>query len=175
MARRSSLKEYQDEILRKMELARSTSDGVAEQVRFFGFQSAGRKFLVDASLVVELTSVSKLQPLPMAKPWAVGAANIKGSVYSVTDFGILFANVPTQTGKFIVLDDAIVSGAALLIEGLTGIYDRETIGVEATPDGASGLPDWVTGFYLFNNDRHHMVNLEKLIEDERFNKLQSGE
>jgi chemotaxis signal transduction protein len=111
----------------------------------------------------------------MAKPWAVGAANIKGSVYSVTDFGILFANAPTQAGKFITLDDAIVSGSALLIEGLTGIYDRETIGAEAAPDGASSLPDWVTGIYLFNNDRHHMINLEKLIEDERFNKLQSGE
>lgn len=175
MARRSSLKEYQDEILRKMELARNASDGVTEQVRFFGFSSAGSKFLIDASFVLEMTSVSKLQPIPMAKPWAVGAANIKGSVYSVTDFGILFSGAPTKVGKFIILDDEIVSGSALLIEGLTGIYDRSTIGVESEPEEISGLPDWITGVYLFNNDRHHMVSLEKLIEDERFNKLQSGE
>lgn len=173
MARRGSLKEYQDEILKKMELSRQAN--VTDLVLYFGFFSSGKNFLIDGRHVMEMTTASKLEPIPIAKPWAVGAANIKGSVFSVTDFSMLVGGEKTKRGKFIVLNDEVMPGSALLIGGLSGLFEKESIGSAVKDPEMSGLPNWIVGCHLLNNEKHYMINGEKLAIDARFSKLQSGE
>jgi twitching motility protein PilI len=173
MARRGSLKEYQDEIISKMEFARQNR--VSDLILYFGFVSGGRNFLIDGRNVIEMTTASRLQPIPISKPWAIGAANIKGSVYCVTDFSILFGGEKTKRGKFIVLNDEIISGSALMIESLSGLFEKDSLSVVFDDPEMKEFPSWISGCYRVNNEKHYMINGEKLATDARFSKLQSGE
>lgn len=169
-----TLRAYQEYLRDRMEAARANS-GV-EQIVLFGFTSAGRHFLVDGRDVVDVHQISQLQPIPMAKPWAVGAANIKGSVLAVTDFSILLGGERTKKGKFMVLVPEVTEGAAILIESIAGLYELKDVGelspLSLTED--SGMPSWISGSYHIGQ-RHYMVDTMKMAQDVRFSKLQSGD
>lgn len=173
MAKKESLREYQDAILRKMETARN-GDATQTQL-FFGFRSAGKKFLIGAKDVGELAPPSMLEPIPVSRPWAVGAANIKGSVFSVTDFSILMGGDPIKKGKFLVLSPSVIAGSALLIEGLTSLYEQKDIGLAVHDPQMDTFPKWLVACHEIAGDRHYLVDAALLAADARFSKLQSGD
>jgi twitching motility protein PilI len=173
MARRESLRAYQDEVLKKMEEARLKA--VSGSVLYFGFFAGNKHFMVDGNHVIELAPMSVLEPIPIAKPWAVGAANIKGSVYAVTDFSMLTGGERLKRGKFVVLSDGLMPGAALLIEGLSGLFRKEDIGPLGPVTGMQSPPDWISGTCMIGQQHFYMIDAPKLSADPRFSKLQLGD
>ncbi len=173
MAKKESLREYQDTILRKMEIARTSDAGQVQLL--FGFRAGERNYIIGGKDVTELASPSVLEPIPVSKPWVAGAANIKGSVYNVTDFSLLMGSEPVKRGKFVVLSQDIMVGSALLVDALTGLYEMENIGLAVEDVGMKDMPPWITACYEIAGDRHYMVDAVVLSADPRFSKLQSGE
>lgn len=174
MARRESLAEYQNDLLQKMELARLAS--AADTSLFFGFVSNGQHYLIDGRFVVEVTDASVIQPIPVAKPWAIGAANIKGSVYTITDFSLLLGGRRIRKGKFLVLSEDVVSGSALLIESLSNLYEKDAIGqpLNTSPEMAK-QPSWVTACHQIGGHKYFMIDGARLTADPKFSNLQSGD
>lgn len=168
---RDSLREYQDEILRKMTAARLQGGG--ELDLYFGFVSGGRHFLISGMSVAEVVAPSQLEPVPMSKRWVLGAANIKGAVYTVTDFAQLLGLDPGRRGKFVILSSNLVGGAALMIESLAGLFERSALGAAASLE--AGQPSWLTGRHTVKDVFYDMVDGPALVADARFSKLQRGD
>lgn len=168
----STLREYQEYLRNRMEAARK-GEGV-EKVVLLGFVSGGKHYLVDGRDVVDVHQMTNLEPIPAAKPWAIGAANIKGSVYAVTDFSILAGGERTRRGKFMVVAPGIMAGSAILIEAISGLFDVKDVG-ELTPPTDAQVPAWVIGSYFINGHKNFVLDIAKLAIDHRFSKLQSGD
>lgn len=166
-----TLRDYQVHVRERMEAARGEAD--MEHVVFLGFVSGGRNFLIDGRDVIDVHQLSTLEPIPGSKPWVAGAANIKGSVCAVTDFSLLLGGAATKKGKFMVLSNEIIPGAAILIDSISGIFDEKDIGELGSSAGAD-LPEWVIGTHHVGT-QFFLVDAVKLANDSRFSKLQSGE
>lgn len=167
-----TLKDYQLHVRDRMEAARGEAD--QENIVFLGFVSGGRNLLIDGRDVIDVHQLSVLEPIPSSKPWVSGAANIKGSVCAVTDFSILLGGEVTKKGKFMVLSNEIIPGAAILIDSISGIFNEKDLG-QATPLDDRNLPEWIIGMHHLSATNFFLVDAVKLANDSRFSKLQSGE
>lgn len=173
MAKKESLRAYQDMILEKMQEARMSDD---EQVDLlFGFEAAGMNFLISGKDIMQMASPTKLEPIPAAKPWAVGAANVKGSVYTVTDFSILMGHEPVKNGKFLLLSENVLPGYAILVDGLNSLYDLKVLGPSVDDAGMPGMPKFITSCHEIAGKRHYLIDTASLAVDTKFSILQSGE
>jgi twitching motility protein PilI len=173
MAQRESLKEYQDDILQKMELARLAS--AVDTTLFFGFVAHGIHFLIDGRFVVETTNPSVTQPMPVAKLWAVGVANIKGTVHSVTDLSLLLGGKAIKRGKFLVLNGDVIPGAALLVDSLSNLYEKEALGPPLEKKSFENQPAWVVACHQIGAQNYYLIDGAALASDPRFSNLQSGD
>lgn len=167
----STLREYQEYLRHRMDAAKAA--GIADKIVLLGFTSGGKQYLIDGRDVVEVYQRTTLEPIPLAKPWAVGAANIKGSVYAVTDFSLLLGGERTKRGKFLVISPEIIQGSAIIIESISGLFDLKDLG-DFIPKNDSQSFDWVVGSY-YNGQQFYLLDAHKLAQDTRFSKLQSGE
>lgn len=178
MSENLSLREYQENLRSRMDAVKSQD--ASSKVVLLGFLSGDKHYLIDGTDVVDVHHVTPMEPIPLAKPWAIGVANIKGSVYSITDFSALIDSLPSkrnvgslQRGKYLILSQDIISGAALYIDSLTGLFDLNDVG-ELNTGVEAGMPEWIDGHHLVGH-RYFLVDAAKLAVDTRFSKLQSGE
>ena len=60
-----------------------------------GFESGGEWWLVDPAEAGEVLPVPALTEVPLTKSWFRGVTNIRGTLYSVTDFAAFRGGAPT--------------------------------------------------------------------------------
>ncbi|WP_070250325.1 chemotaxis protein CheW, partial [Duganella phyllosphaerae] len=80
--RRSSLRQYQVQLLERMQAAKS---GAAAGVRELGVEIRGRHYLLDLTQIGEIVTAQPVSPVPLARPWYLGLANIRGDLTGVID------------------------------------------------------------------------------------------
>lgn len=80
--RRSRLRVYQEQLLEKMQAARS---GAGASVAQLGLEISGARFLVDLVEVGEIVAPVPLISVPLTQPWYLGLANVRGSLLGVVD------------------------------------------------------------------------------------------
>lgn len=166
-----SLREFQESLRQRMDAARD--ENASEKVVMLGFSAGGRQYLVDGRDVIDVHQTTVIEPIPIAKPWAIGAANIQGSVHTITDFAVLMGGDRIKKGKFLTISPHIMEGAAFLIDGTSGLFDPKDVG-ELSLAREAGMPEWISGFYQMGQ-RYFLVDAKKLASDQRFSKLQNGE
>lgn len=159
-----------------MEAAR-TSESNGKAV-LLGFHAGQHHYLIDGRDVAEVHPITAIEPMPIAKPWVLGAANIKGSVFSVTDFSVLMGTetvAPSggRRGKFLALSNELMRGAALLVDGLSGLFEPDAIG-QLRGERLDGMPPWISGEHLIGHS-YFLVDAQMMSVDPRFSKLQRGE
>lgn len=167
-----SLREYQEYLRNRMEAARAGEGG--DKVILLGFNSGGKRYLVDGRDVLDVHQLTTIEPMPAAKAWAIGAANIKGSVHAVTDFSVLMGAERTKRGKFMVLSPDLLPGAAILIESISGLFDVRELGNASHPVEGVGHPEWIVGCYQIGQQPYFLIDMAKMAGDVRFSKLQQS-
>jgi twitching motility protein PilI len=94
--RRTRLRVYQQELLERMQAARTSSGARAQQL---GVEIGGTRYLLELLDAGEIVPVPPLTTVPLTQPWYLGLANIRGSLLGVVDlaryFGDNMAQVPT--------------------------------------------------------------------------------
>lgn len=168
-----SLREYQEDLSRRIEERKRYAEEHigAETGLFVGLKSCGKKFLLPGSAISEVSPAARIGPFPAAKPWAVGAANVKGMIYNVVDFSVFLGGEPTKGGKFVLLNPDMLMGAAILIEGLATLVDETEMGTPVVIEHDQH-PNWVTGCFEINGEQYLMMDPALLISDDKFSKLQ---
>jgi twitching motility protein PilI len=89
-ARRNRLRQYQEELLERMQAART---GSGQRTHQLGVEIGGERYLLDLLEAGEIVPVPPLTSVPLTQPWYLGLANIRGSLIGVVDLA-RFLNAP---------------------------------------------------------------------------------
>lgn len=124
--RAGSLREYQ---LALSERLQSAETGLRAASRL-GLQAGDQAWLVDLHDAAELIALPAIAPVPLARPWFKGVANVRGNLYSVTDFSAFLGGPATnasEQSRLLLINERFRSGAALLVDRSLGLRDPEEL------------------------------------------------
>jgi twitching motility protein PilI len=161
-----SLREYQLALSERLQNA-GTGARVASKL---GLQVGDDGWLVDLREAAELLPPPAISPVPLARPWFRGVANVRGNLYSVTDFAAFLggeATALTEQARLLLLNDRYRSGAALLIGRSLGLRDPEDLKPHAA--AAMGARRYIRGVFADAQGRlWSELDVPALIEDPEF-------
>ncbi len=126
MSSRFSLREFQQGVLDR--LKSQTSD--ANRVTTLGVVAGKDYWLVDMADISEALPVPTLTPVPSAQPWFCGVANVRGSLYSVTDLAAFLGNEITvcdSSARVLLLGQKYAFSAGLLVTRVLGLRNASSI------------------------------------------------
>ncbi len=124
MAKRFSLREFQQNVLNRIQVQTSSSE--ANPVSTLGVQIGGQNWLVQMSDISEVLPLPTLTSVPLAKPWFLGVANVRGKLYGITDlsaFSGLGETVRGQSNRVLLLAEKYEFNAGLLVPRVIGLRD----------------------------------------------------
>lgn len=167
-ARRTRLRQYQEQLLERMQAARTREGGAAHQL---GVEIGGVRYLLELLEAGEIVPVPQLATVPLTQPWYLGLANVRGNLVGVIDLArylgqdgaasVAPAPAPTPTAlRLVTFGPALGFPGALLVTRVYGL--RRAIDMR-TEDGR-----------LIDADGNEWtpLALSALVRDERF--LQVG-
>jgi len=124
MARRFSLREFQQNVLNRIQV--QTSGGAASLVSTLGVQIGGQNWLVQMGDIAEVLPLPTLVTVPLTRPWFLGVANIRGNLYSITDLSAFSGMGETVRGgsnRVLLLAEKYHFNAGLLVPRVIGLRD----------------------------------------------------
>lgn len=138
MAKKISLREFQEHLATRLAGA---ARGEAEPA-LLGVQAGGENWLLELFDAGEIVPLPPITSVPLTHPWYVGLANIRGTLYSVSDFAAFFGGDPTPhnaNARLVLVGARHGSNAALLVTRLLGLKRRE--GLTSLP-ALESAPAW---------------------------------
>jgi twitching motility protein PilI len=130
-----SLRDYQIALSERLQHAGAGAP-VASKL---GLQVGREGWLVDLKEAGELIPPPPIAAVPLARPWFRGVANVRGTLYSVTDFSAFLGGEPASSGeqaRLLILNDRFRSGAALLVERSLGLRDAGALESKSQSGGS---------------------------------------
>jgi len=161
-ARRSRLRDYQEQLLERMQAARTSTGTRAHQL---GVEIGGAGYLLELTETGEIVPVPPLAAVPLTQPWYLGLANVRGSLVGVVDLARYLGDVDADDGRpapapglarLVTFSPALAFPCALLVGRVVGLrHAADMTSFDAglrDADGASWTP----------------LSLAALAADERF-------
>jgi len=158
--RRSRLRQYQVQLLARMQAARTNTGARVNQL---GVAMGDERYLLDLTTAGEIVSVVPVTAVPLTQAWYLGLANIRGSLVGVVDLARYLGLGETPVGaeaRYVTFAPGLGMNCALLVSRVYGLRHA----AEMTPEAAS----------LRDGDGQVWtpLDLAALVRDERF--LQVG-
>ena len=125
MDKRGNLREFQAHLAKRLAGASDQS-----ATGLFGFQSSNDYWLISLSDSGEIIPLPPLSTVPLTKPWFVGIANIRGSLYSVADFSAFQGKETTPqntTSRLLLIGTRHGNNAALLVTRMLGLRNKDNL------------------------------------------------
>ena len=170
MARRTSLREFQQGVAQRLRDAASRKTVLSR----LGFQVGQDNWLVNLSDVSEVIPVPNVISVPLTLPWYRGVANIRGKLYSITDFAAFqgqSAIVPGIERRVILVAEKLIEGSGFVVSRMLGLHNPALFTPEALDAGAAR--SWIKGAYRdAAGTRWCELDLSGLTRDTRF--LEAG-
>lgn len=169
MARRISLREFQQDLVRRLTEARVSTETPSARL---GVQIGSEYWLVRLDEAAEVMPPPAIAPVPLTRPWFRGLTNIRGNLYSVIDLA-QFQGGPetlsTPDCRLLLVGERFQMAAALLVGRMLGLrnlaaFERR----EAAPQRP-----WEQGYYVDGDGREwRELAMEALVYSGEF--LQAG-
>lgn len=123
--RRARLRQYQAQLLERMQAARSARGARVNQLGVhLGPREAGAAFLLDLTQTGEIGALPPVTAVPLTQPWYLGLANIRGSLIGVIDLGRYLGLGDTPAGpdsRVVTFAPALGFNCALLVARVYGL------------------------------------------------------
>ncbi len=166
-ARRTRMREFQTQLVERMQAARAGADTRVSQL---GVMIGQRRWLLSLQEAGEIVSVGTITKVPLTHGWFLGLSNIRGNLISVIDF----AQFQGQGATTIDKESRIVAFAAglefncgLLVSRVLGL--RNVADMEQRSDPQEGVAQWSSQHYV---DRDSQVwtelKLALVVQDPQF-------
>lgn len=155
--RRTRLRQYQVQLLERMQAARNNAGARVNQL---GVMIGSERFLLDLTQVGEIVPVpGAITVVPLTQPWYLGLANIRGNLISVIDLARYQLGSETAVGsdsRIITFATGLGFNCGLLVSRVYGL--RHAAGMEASGDRLrdADANDWTP------------LDLAALVRDTRF-------
>lgn len=165
MSKRTSLREFQEYLSGRLTGA-AHGQGSAS---LLGVRAGNENWLLNLSDSGEIIQLPKLTQVPLTRPWFAGIANIRGNLYSVTDFSIFRGSDPTpqnSDARLLLVGTKHGSNAALLVSRMLGLKNpNDFTPVPADP----AAPAWAAqDCQDSSGGRWHKLSVRELLADEQF-------
>jgi twitching motility protein PilI len=157
--RRSRLRAYQEQLLERMQAARTATGARANQL---GVEIGGARYLLELLDAGEIVPVGPVTKVPLTQPWYLGLANVRGNLVGVIDLarylGLEPAGAPATGAaqRLVTFAPALGLPCALLAARVLGLRQAG----DMTPDGAR-LRD-------ADGNEWTPLSLATLVREERF-------
>jgi twitching motility protein PilI len=154
--RRNRLRQYQVQLLERMQAARANSGASVNQL---GVSIGAERYLLDLTQAGEIVPVGALAAVPLTQPWYLGLTNIRGNLVGVIDLARYLGLGETPIGsdsRIVTFAAGLGFNCALLVGRVYGL--RHAGGMQAADQclrDADGN-DWTA------------LDLAALVADERF-------
>lgn len=170
-ARRTRLREFQAQLVERMQTARSGADTRVNQL---GVLIGEQRWLLNLQTAGEIVAVGNITPVPLTQPWFLGLSNIRGNLISVIDFarfqGLPATNIEKDS-RIVAFGPALAFNSGLLVSRVLGL--RNVAEMQLHADGADAAAPWASKRYL---DQESQVwtelDLSSVIQNPQF--LQVG-
>ena len=130
--RRTRLRQYQVQLLERMQAARNNAGARINQL---GVMIGQERFLLDLTQVGEIVPVPSITLVPLTQPWYLGLANIRGNLISVIDLARYQLQSETAVGsdsRVVTFAGGLGFNCGLLVSRVYGL--RHAGDMEATGD-----------------------------------------
>jgi twitching motility protein PilI len=119
-ARRARLRQYQEQLLERMQAARTSSGARAHQL---GVEIGGVRYLLDLVEAGEIVPLPPLAAVPLTQPWYLGLANVRGSLLGVVDLARYLdpEAAPTAGTRLVTFSPNLGFPCALLVAKVVGL------------------------------------------------------
>jgi twitching motility protein PilI len=159
----ASLRDYQIALSERLQSAAAGTRVPGK----LGLRVGGEAWLVDLREAGEVIPVPPLAPVPLARSWFRGVANVRGNLYSVSDLAALLGLPPislTDRARVLLVSERFRAGAALLVEGSLGLRNPDELQLQDLPAAR-----WVRAQYLAADGQvWKELDVSALIQDEAF-------
>lgn len=161
---KQSLLEFQAQLAERL---RATDR--SETASKLGLGVGGQTWLTELSEIVEVVSEARIVPVPWAKAWFLGLANVRGVIYGCTDLAG-FMGVDTtgerSGGRLLIVHPRYGVNAALHVESTLGLHNTAQMQQQACPAAA---PPWIKAIWRDAEGRNWAeLDVGKLVTDARF-------
>ena len=150
MARRTNLRQFQEDLARRI----ASADRAASAGSRLAFKAGGTSWLVALPDAGEVLPSPTLTSVPLTRGWLRGMANVRGNLFTVTDLSAFDGGAPLQTSarnRLLLVGQRHGMNAALLVELVLGLRDVNDFTLH--PMDVHGRA-WVKATYA---DRHGAV------------------
>lgn len=139
MSNKEALRELQQRLAQRMQAAREQQ---APGAAWLAVECGGQGLLFSLKHAAEIFTPVPLKPLPYAKPWMMGVANLRGGLFTVVDLAVFLglrqpqapgsaearANAGQQgQARLVSLNPDMNSNCALLVDRLAGLRSEEQL------------------------------------------------
>ncbi|HYD95613.1 MAG TPA: chemotaxis protein CheW [Noviherbaspirillum sp.] len=169
--RRTRLREFQTQLVERMQAATSGSAAQASQL---GVMIGQTRWLLNLQEAGEIVSVGTITKVPLTQNWFLGLTNIRGNLISVIDLAHFRGFPPTPVDKdsrIVAFGPSLSFNSGLLVSRVMGL--RNVAEMERQPAKDAGAVPWAANQYL---DRESQLwtelDLSLIVQDPQF--LQVG-
>ncbi len=144
MAKRFSLREFQQNVLERLQVQATGGD----RVNTLGVQVGTGYWLVDMTEISEVLEMPSLTVVPLTKRWYRGVANVRGNIYSIIDLAAFMSLGETSQdarSRVLLVSQKYSFNAGLLVSNVLGLRNAtdwqrsEEDGVERYVDGSGQM------------------------------------
>jgi twitching motility protein PilI len=166
-ARRTRLREFQTQLVERMQAAKT---GVDTRVSQLGVMIGQQRWLLNLQEAGEIVSVGAITNVPLTHDWFLGLSNIRGNLISVIDFARFQGQAPTiidKESRIVAFAPSLSFNCGLLVSRVLGLRNIADMEVQPTPE--ANATQWSSQHYV---DRDQQVwnelNLSLVVQDPLF-------
>jgi twitching motility protein PilI len=171
MANTTALRELQQRLAERMQAAREQT----LVANWLAVECAGVGLLFSLKQASEIFAPVPIQPVPYAKPWLAGVANLRGGLFTVVDLAVYLGLREAAPGRALPAQSRLVSlgselnlNCALLVDRLAGLRSDEQLPL-AAQQPAGPLPRFAGALRCDEAGRSWQeIDLEALSRQENF-------
>ncbi|MFW2176925.1 MULTISPECIES: chemotaxis protein CheW [unclassified Moraxella] len=132
----------------------------------------GQQLVAPLGDIAEVLAVPEITPVPLAKPWLMGIANVRGRLLPITDLGrfigVSQAKTHSLEHKLLVIDQPKVF-SGLLVDEVLGIqtFNERHYEAVAMPED-SPFSAYTHGRFRHNNQEWYIFMPSLLAEDPHY-------
>lgn len=180
-ARRTRLRQYQEQLLERMLAARTSSGAHAHQL---GIEIGGKRYLLDLLEAGEIVPLPAVAPVPLTQAWYLGLANVRGNLVGVIDLARYLEQKgapPAGNPRLVTFAAGLGFPCALLVDRVVGLRQAaDMTPADMTPEGSSlrdadgreWIPLSLAG--LVREERFLQIGLHEGLQDDPSGKPHSG-
>jgi twitching motility protein PilI len=166
-ARRTRMREFQTQLVERMQAART---GVDARVSQLGVMIGQRRCLLSLQEAGEIVSVGAITKVPLTHNWFLGLSNIRGNLISVIDFAQFQgqgASLIDKESRIVAFAPALSFNCGLLVTRVLGL--RNVADMELQLNSDPGAAQWSGQHYVDRDSQAWTeLNLSLVVQDPLF-------